>query len=170
MVDSIIGDANHVIILNANGTRPAWTLKSAVTIDVHQIPTWLSEFRIPRHLFCRPQLGHTAFDATHIYPEKDIIVDARTGEIFIFGKRMKFDGDSRGSLYIRGLCQLGPSPVHMNVFADDHLNWKVGFQQKETVRDAKKDAKNQILASFDDKDLAEKAAKLICPRLAIVAW
>lgn len=164
-INSTINCMDHLILLNQTGSRPNWTLNSGVRLDVAQIPLWNVGFKIPRFLYCRAELGHTAFDAKDIYNEKEIIVDDRTGEIFIYGTRIVTSSDSRAGLYIRGLCRLGPSPVHMNVFAYDYLDWKMDDQQKEKVRDAKKDAKTQIRASFGkNKELATKAEQLICPR------
>jgi hypothetical protein len=164
-LNSILAEANHVILLTPTGQAPGWQLRPGVRLDSAQIPLWRTGFKFPRHLYCRKELGHTPIDAMEVYPEKDIIVDEETGEVVLFRTRLKTKKDTRGNLYMRGLMKMGTSPVSMDFFAKTYLLFKLNFEQGDKVRDAKKELKERIAVSFkSDDELGVKVAELICPR------
>lgn len=100
-----------------------------------------------------------------VYPEKDIIVDEESGEAVLFRTRLNTKKDTRGNLYLSGLMKMGSSPVSMDFFAKKYLLYQVPYSQGDAVRDAKKDLKERITASFKaDASLGKKVAELLCPR------
>lgn len=127
-----------------------WSIEEKNYLKTGVFPAFDKELQIPRDWICHPKFGIPTEAIAEIYQDKKIVFDEIAGRIFMFGKEIILQVNSRPYNFIKGQLLKGPDSMDAEIFSKEFLGDDGNQDPKVVYQQAKAHAKLAIEKALAD--------------------